>query len=77
MEKLRKEVKAKILKSILNKISDISLTFSQVNRDLPMKKAITENKLDELIDLYKMMIIDFINYLKTTEYGKENKNSTT
>lgn len=70
VSEIQKEVKAKILKSILNKFSDVSLTYNQLNRRLPLSIAIREKRLDELIGLYEAIIKDVINYLKTTEYGK-------
>lgn len=73
MTEIQKEIKAKILKSILNKFSDVSLTYNQLNRKLPLSLAIKENRLDELISLYEQIVLDVINYLKTTEYGRENK----
>lgn len=72
MSELKKEIKAKILKSILNRFSDISLTYTQLNRKLPLSVAVKEHRLDELIQLYEELIKDFINYLKTTEYGKNS-----
>lgn len=72
MTELQKEIKAKILKSILNKISDISLTFRQINERLPLSVAIREKRLDEIISLYESLVVDFINYIKETEYGRKS-----
>lgn len=74
MSELQKEVKARNLKSILNKVSDVSLSFRDVNFKLPLSKAINENRVDEIIIIYESLIVDLVNYLRTTEYGKgENK----
>lgn len=76
MIELEKEVKAKRLKSILNKISDISLTFRQINQRLPLSQAIKEEKLDEIIRLYDSLISDLYYYLQTTEYGRKKRQTT-
>jgi hypothetical protein len=77
MGELQKEAKAKILKSILNKISDTSLTFNQINNKLPLQKAINEGRLDEIIAIYEQLVLDLYYYLKSTEYGRTEKKSTT
>jgi hypothetical protein len=77
MDELQKEAKAKILKSILNKISDTSLTFNQINNKLPLQKAINEGRLDEIIKIYEQLVLDLYYYLRSTEYGRTDKNSIT
>lgn len=72
MTETQELLKARQLKSILNTISDTSMAFRELNQSLPLNKAKYENKLDQLIEMYEKIVVNLINYLRTTEYGKQN-----
>ena len=68
---IKLKAKALRLKSILNKINDCSYAFDQINRQMPLSRANTEKDIQELIHTYEQLIVDLVNFLRTTEYGKK------
>lgn len=62
-------LKVRYLKNILNIISDASLTYRELNKNLPLNKAIQENKVKQLISEYER-IIEPIKIFILNEYGK-------
>ena len=68
---IKLKAKALRLKSILNKINDCSYAYDQINRQMPLSRATTDEELQDLILTYEQLIIDLVNFLRTTEYGKE------
>lgn len=61
------------LKSILNKINDVSYSYAQLNKTMPFSMAKNNDDLAKLIRAYKRLLDDFTSYMKTTNY--ENTDS--
>ena len=61
------------LKGILNKINDASYSYDQINRMMTVNRATSDDDLQKLNESYDSIISDLVNYLKTTEYGKQEK----
>jgi len=73
---IKLKAKALRLKSILNKINDCSYAYDQINRQLPLSQVNNDDDLLALISTYEQLIIDLVNFLQTTNYGKKNQEKT-
>ncbi|MEK6885125.1 MAG: hypothetical protein AABY22_36175 [Nanoarchaeota archaeon] len=62
------------IKAILNKINDTSYAYSQLSKRFPYQNATTEKELQDIFNAYNNLIIDLVNYLQTTNYGKKTDN---
>jgi len=71
---IKLKAKALRLKSILNKINDCSYAYDQINRQMPLSAARTDEELRDLIITYEDLIRDLISFLQTTNYGRLDKN---
>jgi len=69
---IKLKAKALRLKSILNKVNDCSYAYDQINRQMPLSTAQTNEELQTLISTYEQLVIDLVNFLQTTNYGRKN-----
>lgn len=70
---IKLQTQALQLKSILNKINDISYSYAQISREHPFSRIQTNEQLKLITASYEILINDLVNYLHSTGYEKREE----
>ena len=69
------ELRSKLLraKTFLNKLSDISYSYSNISKEYPFSNVSSNKEAEQLLKVYQQMVADAISFIKNYEQGKKKK----